>query len=69
MNPYGTKYLNRITITRRIAGNNDVPDMTMIIIIIFMKTSSTNNVIPLFLKRNFYFRKRIFLFEEICLPN
>jgi hypothetical protein len=69
MNPYGTKYLNRLTIPRRIAGNNDVPDMTMIIIIIFMKTSSTNNVIPLFLKRNFYFRKRIFLFEEIYLPN
>jgi hypothetical protein len=69
MNSYGTRYLNRLIIPRRIAGNNDVPDMTMIIIIIFMKTSSTNNVIPLFLKRNFYFRKRIFLFEEIYLPN
>jgi hypothetical protein len=61
MNSYGTKYLNRLTTPRSIAGNNDVPDITIIIMIIFMKTSLTNNVIPLFLeeisKKNFSLEK------------
>jgi hypothetical protein len=48
---YGTRYLNRSTTPRRIAGNKDVPDMTIIMIIIFMKISSTNKVIPFALEK------------------
>jgi hypothetical protein len=48
---YGTRCLSRSTTPRRIAGNKDVPDMTMIMIIMFMKISSTNNVIPLLLEQ------------------
>jgi hypothetical protein len=53
INIYGTRYLRRSTTPRRIAGNKDVPDMTMIIIIMFMKISSTNKVTPLFLEKVF----------------
>jgi hypothetical protein len=43
--------LNKLTTPRRIAGNKDVPDITAIMIIIFIKISLTNNLIPFFLKK------------------
>jgi hypothetical protein len=42
MYTYGTKYLNRRTTPRRMAGKRDVPDMTTSMMVIFMKTSVTN---------------------------
>jgi hypothetical protein len=43
--------LNKLTTPRRIAGNKDVPDITAIMIIIFIKISVTNKVTPLTLER------------------
>ncbi|CAF5197305.1 unnamed protein product, partial [Rotaria sp. Silwood1] len=42
---YGTMVLNKTTTPRIIAGNNEVPDITTMIIKIFIKISLTNKPI------------------------
>jgi len=51
MNIYGIRDLSKVTTPRRIAGNRDVPDITMIIIMMFRKISVTNKKTPLSLER------------------
>jgi hypothetical protein len=51
MNIYGISDLSKLTTPRRIAGNRDVPDITMIIIMMFRKISVTNKKTPLSLER------------------
>jgi hypothetical protein len=62
INIYGTRYLSRSTIPRRIAGNRDVPDITTIMIIMFMKISVTNMMIPFCLERFLITNNKIFTF-------